>query len=79
MNGGGGQTWHVVARMEVVDPAWHVVVKAKTMADGRFYEVFADNVGLCVNISADLVDKHAVVQDDGLLWPRSKRCRGGSR
>ena len=55
------------------------VVKAKSMADGRFYEVFADNVGLCVNIRADLVDKHAVVQDDGLLWPRSKRCRGGSR
>ena len=49
------------------------------MADGRFYEVFADDVGLCVNIRADLVDKHAVVQDDGLLWPRSKRCRGGSR
>ena len=54
------------------------IVKAKTLAGGRFYEMFVENTRLCVNIRDNLVDKHAVVQSDGLEWPRGKRCRGGS-
>ena len=56
-------------------PVCGFVVKLKRMAAGRFYEFFVDDARLCVNVKAALIERHAVVLDDGLTWPRGKRCR----
>ena len=56
-------------------PVCGFVVKLTRMAAGRFYEFFVDDARLCVNVKAALVERHAIVLDDGLTWPRGKRCR----
>ena len=56
-------------------PVCGFVVKMKRMRAGRFFEFFIDDARLCVNVKAAIVERHAIVLDDGLTWPRGKRCR----